>query len=124
MRVGNGLTDVTGLRWGMPCSPAREMRSGTTSFAPPGGAAGRRGRVRGAAPRHPRPTCWPWTGDRAAGVTRDHAVRWEYGLDAASGVMARLERDGEGFFKSRARSSRSSRPRWCSDLGRGGRRRG
>ncbi|MEJ8280525.1 P1 family peptidase [Pseudonocardia spirodelae] len=99
MRAGerNGLTDVVGLRVGHASLSGPGARSGTTVvLAPPGGAVAGVD-VRGAAPGTRETDLLAPT----ATVQRVHAVTLSggsaYGLDAASGVMARLERDGEGF---------------------------
>ncbi|MBC3195040.1 P1 family peptidase [Pseudonocardia sp. C8] len=95
--AGNGLTDVTGLRVGHAALTGPGARSGTTVvLAPPGGAVAGVD-VRGAAPGTRETDLLAPT----ATVQRVHAITLSggsaYGLDAASGVMARLERDGEGF---------------------------
>ncbi|WP_224386981.1 P1 family peptidase [Pseudonocardia sp. ICBG1293] len=99
MRAGerNGLTDVEGLRVGHAAVSGPGARSGTTVvLAPPGGAVAGVD-VRGAAPGTRETDLL----DPVATVQRVHAVTLSggsaFGLDAASGVMARLERDGEGF---------------------------
>lgn len=99
MRPGeyNGLTDVAGLRVGHAALTGPGARSGSTVvLAPPGGAVAGAD-VRGAAPGTRETDLLAPT----ATVQRVHAVTLSggsaYGLDAASGVMARLERDGEGF---------------------------
>ena len=93
----NDITDVAGIRVGHAQLDAEGALSGTTVvLAPPGGAAAGVD-VRGAAPGtretdllDPRNT-----------VDRVHAIVLgggsAYGLDAASGVMARLEEAGTGF---------------------------
>ncbi|MFP5019613.1 P1 family peptidase [Pseudonocardia phyllosphaerae] len=93
----NGLTDVAGLRVGHAGVSGPGARSGTTVvLAPPGGAPAGVD-VRGAAPGTRETDLL----DPQATVARIHAITLSggsaYGLDAASGVMARLERDGEGF---------------------------
>lgn len=99
MRAGprNGLTDVAGIRVGHAAVAGPGARSGTTVvLAPPGGAVAGAD-VRGAAPGTRETDLL----DPAASVQRVHAVVLSggsaFGLDSASGVMARLERDGEGF---------------------------
>ncbi|MDN5919508.1 MAG: P1 family peptidase [Pseudonocardia sp.] len=99
MRAGdrNCLIDVTGLRAGQAVLEGPGALSGTTVvLAPPGGATGGAD-VRGAAPgTRETDLLSPFTT-----VDRVHALVFSggsaYGLDAASGVMARCERDGEGF---------------------------
>jgi L-aminopeptidase/D-esterase-like protein len=93
----NGLTDVEGLRVGHAVVNGPGARSGTTVvLTPPGGAVAGVD-VRGAAPGTRETDLL----DPVATVQRVHAVTLSggsaFGLDAASGVMARLERDGEGF---------------------------
>ncbi|MEQ3550344.1 P1 family peptidase [Pseudonocardia nematodicida] len=93
----NDLTDVAGLRVGHATLTGAGARSGTTVvLAPPGGAVAGVD-VRGAAPGTRETDLLAPT----ATVQRVHAVTLSggsaFGLDAASGVMARLERDGEGF---------------------------
>ncbi|ALE72033.1 hydrolase [Pseudonocardia sp. EC080610-09] len=95
--TGNGLTDVTGLRVGHAALTGPGARSGSTVvLAPPGGAVAGAD-VRGAAPGTRETDLLLPT----ATVQRVHAITLSggsaFGLDAASGVMARLERDGEGF---------------------------
>ncbi|ANY07208.1 P1 family peptidase [Pseudonocardia sp. HH130630-07] len=95
--TGNGLTDVAGLRVGHATLSGPGARTGTTVvLAPPGGAVAGAD-VRGAAPGTRETDLLAPT----ATVQRVHAITLSggsaYGLDAASGVMARLERDGEGF---------------------------
>ncbi|MBP2365548.1 P1 family peptidase [Pseudonocardia parietis] len=95
--TGNGLTDVAGLRVGHAALTGPGARSGTTVvLAPPGGAVAGAD-VRGAAPGTRETDLLAPT----ATVARVHAITLSggsaYGLDTASGVMARLERDGEGF---------------------------
>lgn len=99
MRAGasNGLTDVPGVRVGHATLSGPGARSGTTVvLAPPGGAVAGAD-VRGAAPGTRETDLLAPT----ATVQRVHALTLSggsaFGLDAASGVMARLERDGEGF---------------------------
>lgn len=99
MRAGerNGLTDVAGLRVGHATVTGPGARSGSTVvLAPPGGAAAGAD-VRGAAPGTRETDLL----DPQATVQRVHAITLSggsaFGLDAASGVMARLERDGAGF---------------------------
>ncbi|MBW0105340.1 P1 family peptidase [Pseudonocardia sp. KRD291] len=99
MRAGdrNCLTDVEGLRVGQAVLDGPGALSGTTVvLAPPGGATGGVD-VRGAAPgTRETDLLSPF-----ATVDRVHALVLSggsaYGLDTASGVMARCERDGEGF---------------------------
>ena len=93
---GNGLTDVDGLRVGHAALEGPGARSGTTVvLTPPGGAVAGVD-VRGAAPGTRETDLLAPT----ATVARVHAITLSggsaYGLDAASGVMARLERAGEG----------------------------
>lgn len=99
MRAGerNGLTDVTGVRVGHARVRGPGARSGSTVvLAPPGGAVAGVD-VRGAAPGTRETDLL----DPQATVPRVHAITLSggsaFGLDAASGVMARLERAGEGF---------------------------
>ncbi|MET0189120.1 MAG: P1 family peptidase [Pseudonocardia sediminis] len=99
MRAGerNCLTDVPGLRVGQAALDGPGALSGTTVvLSPPGGATGGAD-VRGAAPgTRETDLLSPFTT-----VDRVHAIVLSggsaYGLDAATGVMARCERDGEGF---------------------------
>ncbi|RTL63915.1 MAG: peptidase S58 family protein [Pseudonocardiaceae bacterium] len=93
----NDITDVAGIRVGHAQVEGEGALSGTTVvLAPPGGASAGVD-VRGAAPGtretdllDPRNT-----------VDKVHAIVLgggsAYGLDAAAGVMARLEEAGEGF---------------------------
>lgn len=99
MRAGqrNGLTDVAGLRVGHAAVTGAGARSGSTVvLAPPGGAVAGAD-VRGAAPGTRETDLL----DPQATVQRVHAITLSggsaFGLDAASGVMYRLERDGAGF---------------------------
>ena len=93
----NSLTDVPGLRVGHAAVPGPGALSGTTVvLAPPGGAVGGVD-VRGAAPGTRETDLL----DPRTTVQRVHAVVLSggsaYGLDAAGGVMARLEAAGIGF---------------------------
>lgn len=94
---GNGLTDVAGLRVGHAALTGPGARSGTTVVLAPAGGMVAGVDVRGAAPGTRETDLLAPT----ATVSRVHAITLSggsaYGLDAASGVMARLERDGEGF---------------------------
>lgn len=99
MRAGdrNCLTDVAGLRVGQAALAGPGALSGTTVvLAPPGGATGGVD-VRGAAPGTRETDLL----SPSATVDRVHALVLSggsaFGLDTASGVMARCERDGEGF---------------------------
>lgn len=99
MRPGahNCLTDVAGLRVGHAALDGPGALSGTTVvLAPPGGAAAGAD-VRGAAPGTRETDLL----DPRATVQAVHAIVFSggsaYGLATATGVMARLERDGQGF---------------------------
>ena len=91
------LTDVAGLRVGHASLDGPGALSGTTVVLTPAGGATGGADVRGAAPGTRE------TDVLAPGATVQavHAIVFSggsaYGLAAATGVMGRLERDGQGF---------------------------
>ncbi|TCK20119.1 P1 family peptidase [Pseudonocardia endophytica] len=99
MRVGEHdcLTDVAGLRAGHAALDGPGALSGTTVVLVPDGGATAGADVRGAAPGTRETDLL----NPQATVQAVHAIVFSggsaYGLAAATGVMDRLERDGQGF---------------------------
>jgi L-aminopeptidase/D-esterase-like protein len=91
------LTDVAGLRVGHAALDGPGTLSGTTVVLAPDGGATAGADVRGAAPGTRETDLL----DPQATVAAVHAVVFSggsaYGLATATGVMGRLERDGQGF---------------------------
>ena len=99
MRAGahDCLTDVAGLRVGHAALDGPGALSGTTVVLAPDGGATAGADVRGAAPGTRETDLL----NPQATVQAVHAIVFSggsaYGLASATGVMARLERDGQGF---------------------------